>query len=62
MSRQRVGIRVLLSSEEFDRFEASCQQRNFKKRTLIALLIPDHLDDSAFDLQAKTLTNQETAP
>ena len=59
MNRKRVKITVLLDSEEFDRFDASCQERGFKKSTLIARLIPDHLDESAFDGQAKTLTDQE---
>ena len=59
MNRKRVKISVLLDSEEFDRFDAYCQERGFKKSTLIARLIRDHLDESAFDGQAKPLTNHE---
>ena len=61
MNRKRVKITVLLDSEEFDRFDAYCQERGFKKSTLIARLIRDHLDESAFDGQAKTLTDQGRA-
>ena len=53
MNRKRVKISVLLASEEFDRFEAYCQERGFKKSTLIARLVRDHLDESTTDGQAK---------
>lgn len=62
MNRRRAKISVLLDSEEFDRFDAYCQERGFKKSTLIARLIRDHLDESAFDGQSKTRTKQETTP
>ena len=39
MNRKRVKITVPLDSEEFDRFDAYCQERGFKKSTLIARLI-----------------------
>ena len=59
VNRKRVRISVLLDSEEFGRFDAYCQERGFKKSTLIARLIRDHLDERAFDGQAKPITNQE---
>ena len=59
MSRKRAKISVLLDSEEFDRFDAYCQERGFKKSTLIARLIRDHLDESASNGQGKPITNQE---
>ncbi len=59
MKRRRAKISVLLDSEEFDRFDAYCQERGFKKSTLIARLIRDHLDERAFDGQSKPLSNQE---
>lgn len=59
MNRKRVKISVLLDAEEFDRFDAYCQERGFKKSTLTARLIRDHLDKSEFDGQAKPLTKQE---
>ena len=45
MSSKRVKISVLLDSEEFQRFDAYCEQQGFKKSTLIARLIRDHLDE-----------------
>jgi hypothetical protein len=37
-------ITVLLSDEEFERFEAYCRDRGFKKSTLIARLVRQYLD------------------
>ena len=59
MNRKRPKISVLLDSEEFDRFDAYCQERGFKKSTLIARLIRDHLDENTSDGPAKPLKNQE---
>ena len=53
MNRKRAKISVLLDSEEFDRFDTYCQERGFKKSTLIARLIRDHLDESVSDAQPK---------
>ena len=45
MPRKTVGkITVLLSPEEFDRFDIFCRDRGFKKSTLIARLIRQYLD------------------
>ena len=62
MSRKRVKISVLLDSKEFDRFDVYCQERGFKKSTLIARLIRDHLKDNMFDSQPKPPTNQDRTP
>ena len=40
-------ITVLLQKHEFDRFDAYCKERGFKKSTLIARLIRVHLDSEA---------------
>ena len=37
-------ITVLLSDEEFDRFDSYCRERGYKKSTLIARLIRQYLD------------------
>ena len=37
-------ITVLLSDEEFDRFDNYCRERGFKKSTLVARLIRQYLD------------------
>ena len=46
-----VKISVLLREEEADRFDAYCQERGFKKSTLIARLIREHLDREQFQSQ-----------
>ena len=59
MSNRRVKISVLLDPEEFQRFDTYCQQQEFKKSTLIARLIRDHLDGSLSDRQRRTSMNQD---
>jgi len=45
MSRKKPPkITVLLSDEEFERFDAYCRERGYKKSTLIARLIRQYLD------------------
>lgn len=44
-------VTVLLQSSEFKRFEAYCRARGFKKSTLIARLIREHLDAERFAQQ-----------
>lgn len=44
-------ITVLLDTEQFDRFERYCEAQGFKKSTLIARLIRQHLDAERFELQ-----------
>lgn len=46
-----VRIQVLMSREEAERFEAYCQERGFKKSTLIARLIREHLAGERFTQQ-----------
>ena len=62
MNRKRVKISVLLDPKDFDRFDAYCQERGFKKSTLIARLIRDHLDEGVFDGQPRPPTNQDRTP
>ena len=42
--RERKKITVLLDPAEAQRFDAYCADRGFKKSTLIARLIREHLD------------------
>lgn len=42
---------MLLNDEELDRLERYCVQRGYKKSTLIARLIRDHLDAEQFRVQ-----------
>jgi hypothetical protein len=52
MTRKSPGkITVLLSEEEFDRFDAYCRERGYKKSTLIARLIRQYLELEGFGSQ-----------
>jgi len=42
---------VLLSSEEEERFAAYCKEKGFKKSTLVARLIREHLDRESYASQ-----------
>jgi metal-responsive CopG/Arc/MetJ family transcriptional regulator len=44
-------ITVLLSDDEFDRFDAYCRERGYKKSTLIARLIRQYLDLEGYGSQ-----------
>ena len=44
-------VTVLIDEQEFRRFESYCQERGFKKSTLAARLIREHLDREAFNTQ-----------
>ena len=43
-----VRIQVLMSREEAERFVDYCRERGFKKSTLIARLVREHLDQENF--------------
>lgn len=46
----RKKITVLLDPRDADRFWAYCEERGFKKSTLIARLVRDHLDSQKFQM------------
>ena len=46
-----VRIQVLMPPDEADRFEDYCRERGFKKSTLIARLIREHLEQEHFKPQ-----------
>jgi len=46
-------ITVLLDPAGFDRLSAYCDRQGFKKSTLIARLIREHLDSEDFHVQAE---------
>jgi metal-responsive CopG/Arc/MetJ family transcriptional regulator len=52
-------ISVLLSNEDAERFEEYCQQEGYKKSTLVAKLIREHLDKQAFHVQIDFLKREE---
>ena len=51
MAEKRHQITVLLDEEKYVRFNAYCNERGFKKSTLVARLIRDHLDNEGYRLQ-----------
>ena len=51
MIAKRYQVTVLLDEHEHVRFKAYCHERGFKKSTLVARLIRDHLDNEGFRLQ-----------
>ena len=53
VAHKRNKVTVLLYSEEFERFQNYCDGRGFKKSTLIARLIREHLDAENFDMQVE---------
>lgn len=52
-----VKISVLLPKDEAERFDEYCRQEGYKKSTLVARLIREHLDKHAFHLQMDFLKN-----
>ena len=50
-------ISVLVADEEALRFEAFCNERGYKKSTLIARLIKEHLDREHYPFQGSLLIN-----
>lgn len=46
-------VTVLLEPQEDRRFSAYCEEKGFKKSTLIARLVRDHLDNEGFQSQGE---------
>ena len=42
---------VILEADEFERLDAYCAKRGYKKSSLAARLIRDHLDNEGFRVQ-----------
>jgi len=55
-------ISVLLTAEEEARFTAYCEERGFKKSTLIARLIREHLDREGYAAQARLSLDEPGPP
>ena len=53
VAKKREKVTVLLDTDEYARFELYCEQRGFKKSTLIARLIRDYLDSEHFEPQPR---------
>lgn len=53
-------ISVLVPDDEARRFEAFCNERGYKKSTLIVRLIKEHLDREQYPFQGSLLTPAST--
>ena len=53
MTARRVKVTVLLDADQFGQLDAYCRTKGFKKSTLIARLIRDHLTTERFAQQAE---------
>ena len=51
MAEKGYRITVLLDGEEYVRFKAYRDQRGFRKGTLVARLIRDHIDNEPYRLK-----------
>lgn len=52
MANKKRKITVILSGPEFRRFADYCREKGFKKSTLLARLVREHLDDEKFQMQS----------
>lgn len=62
---QLARVNVLLSADEAERFNAYCSRHGFKKSTLIARLVREHLDredgEPSKKRRPKAATNERAA-
>ena len=61
MAEKRYQITVLLNQKEHVRFKAYCDERGFKKSTLVARLIRDHLNGEGYQVQRSLLLNDRSS-
>ena len=57
-----VRVQVLFPREEADRFAAYCREMGFKKSTLIARLVREHLDKETFKSQPDLFNGEVREP
>jgi hypothetical protein len=55
-------ISVLLTDAEEARFDAYCDQKGYKKSTLIARLIREFLDHEGYETQPRLFTDPASPP
>ena len=58
---ETIRVQVLMSPQEAEDFEAYCREQGFKKSTLIARLIREHLQREHFTQQKVLFTEGPTA-
>lgn len=59
---ETIRIQVLLTPQDARRFEDYCRDRGFKKSTLIARLLREHLDREGFPSQPDLFSLTESRP
>jgi hypothetical protein len=57
-----VRVQVLMSNDEAERFDRYCRDRGFKKSTLIARLIREHLDSEHYWPQKELFISNAASP
>ena len=55
-------ISVLLTDSEESRFDAYCDEKGYKKSTLVARLIRDYLNKEGYGIQDKLFTEPAAPP
>lgn len=56
--KRRKSVNVILTAEEYGRFQKFCARRGHKKSTLVARLIRDYLDGQKFMMQSELPLNR----
>lgn len=56
---EQVRVQVLMPRDEADRFTRYCRDKGFKKSTLIARLVREHLDRERYQPQRDLFENGE---
>ena len=51
-----------MSKAEADRFASYCREKGYKKSSLIARLVQDHLDGETFDPQPDLFDREQREP
>jgi hypothetical protein len=46
-----VKVTMLLSENEFERFDSYCKDRGYKKSSLMARLVREHMDREGYQVQ-----------
>lgn len=55
----QVRVQVLMPRDEADRFTAYCREKGFKKSTLIARLVREHMDRESYRAQRDLFDNEK---
>ena len=59
MTKRKMKISVVLTPEDFERYQGYCEEKGFKKSTLISRLVRDHMDAAGYQLQRPLLMSEQ---